>query len=194
MWLNMNLIVIEGDNGTGKDTLALKLAEHGYDILSYFPNVKAFENQAKNCIDRTKAFIDYNQFCGNLSRSAESSVIIIRYWISTLAAAYTDYAYDYDEIISLTDELKTSMPMPDIVIRLWVNANTRINRISLRNLDNPNLLDDVSIERAHRYEWISKEILNRSGYHWKEFDNSTSNIDHLANEVLEYINRGDKDR
>ena len=116
-----------------------------------------------------------------------SPSIVIRYWISTLAATYADYVYEYDKVIQLTDEIKRNIVAPDVIIRIWVNSEVRLNRIASRNLKDSKLFDDSSITRAQRYEWISKEILNRSGYRWREFDNTSVCIDELASKILDYI-------
>lgn len=184
----MVFVVIEGDNGTGKDTLAKKLAESGYGIISYLPAVKEREKVARKSVNKTQAFLDYNNYCGNLVMEDNTPSIVIRYWISTLAAAYADHIYKYDKVIQLTDEMKKTMVVPNVVIRIWVGAETRLNRIASRNANNPELSDDVSIARSQRYEWISKEILNRSGYRWREFDNTSTSVETLASEILEYIN------
>lgn len=180
-------IVIEGDNGTGKDTLAKKLEESGFCIITYLDTVKEMEMIARENHNKTNAFLDYNHFCGNLAMEQISPSIVIRYWISTLAAAYADYVYEYDKVIQLTDEIKRNIVAPDVIIRIWVNSEVRLNRIASRNLKDAKLFDDSSIIRAQRYEWISKEILNRSGYRWREFDNTSVCIDELASKILDYI-------
>lgn len=186
----MAFVVIEGDNGTGKDTLAKKMADKSeYDIISYLPTVKEMEKKARKSADKIHSFLEYNQYCGNLVMKNKKPSIVIRYWISTLAAAYADYIYEYDEVIQLTDEMKKSVVAPNVVIRIWAGTEVRLNRIISRNMNSSGLLDDVSIIRAQRYEWISKEILNRSGYHWKEFNNTSVGVDELVNEVLTYLRR-----
>ncbi|XME04044.1 hypothetical protein QYZ88_007665 [Lachnospiraceae bacterium C1.1] len=184
----MAFIVIEGDNGTGKDTLAEKLSENGYSIISYLPDVKKYEKLARTSVDKTRAFLDYNNYCGNLAKDNSHS-IVVRYWISTLAAAYADHIYEYDKVLKLTDAMKKTMVAPNVVIRVNVESETRLNRIALRNINNPELSDDVTIDRSRRYEWISKEILDRSGYRWREFDNTRISVEKLTSEVLGYINR-----
>lgn len=56
----MNFIVIEGDNGTGKDTLAQGLEPYGFNILSYNPKaldaLRAARQAAAN--NQTQAFLD----------------------------------------------------------------------------------------------------------------------------------------
>ncbi len=40
-------LLIEGDNGTGKDSLALELQKYGFVIKSYCNQAKELEAQAK---------------------------------------------------------------------------------------------------------------------------------------------------
>ena len=45
----MNFIVIEGDNGTGKDTLALKIQDKlGYHLITNESNIKKSNRKAKS--------------------------------------------------------------------------------------------------------------------------------------------------
>ena len=43
----MRFILIEGDNGTGKDTLALKLENKGLKVVTYDLRIKQVEKKAK---------------------------------------------------------------------------------------------------------------------------------------------------
>ena len=46
----MNFIVIEGDNGTGKDTLAQGLEPYGFNVLTYHQEAQAALAKARNAV------------------------------------------------------------------------------------------------------------------------------------------------
>ena len=83
----MKFYVIEGDNGTGKDTLAAKFQNDGFEILTYDKKIKQMEQIAKKKVgeDRVLNFLAYNKACGDLAkeRKNENNVLLIRYFISS---------------------------------------------------------------------------------------------------------------
>lgn len=188
----MSFVVIEGDNGTGKDTIADFLVRQGFETVTYLPEVKLQENTARKSTNKTDAFLKYNTFCSEyVVAHKERHTILIRYWISTLAAAYADNLMTYSEVIMLSDKLKLSLCKPDYVIRLWVDHGKRSDRVNKRKEKQPYLEDDISLLRSQKYEWISREILYRSGYRWKEFDNSNENIGRLLKNIERFVRDGE---
>lgn len=50
----MKFYVIEGDNGTGKDTLAAKFQNDGFEILTYDKKIKQMEQIAKRKLEKIR--------------------------------------------------------------------------------------------------------------------------------------------
>lgn len=182
-------LVIEGDNGTGKDTLAQKLEKYGFKILTYDERIKKFEKVAKQATgeEKIKRFLAYGKACSDFvseSKIKNENVILIRYWISTLAAAYADGVYDYKKISSIIDTIYPKLEKPDNLLRLNCNFNERIERIQNRKSAN---FDDITKERAEKYEWISSKIKAKTNFKWNEIDTSNKSIEEVYQEALETI-------
>ncbi|HBC84374.1 MAG TPA: hypothetical protein DCZ30_02750 [Clostridiales bacterium] len=104
----MSFFVIEGDNGTGKDTLAIKLQrKFGFrivtneeDIIQLNKNAKKYEGK-----QRVKKFLEYGAICSNRVENSSQDTILVRYWISTLAAAYADKIFNYEDVCRIQDEI-----------------------------------------------------------------------------------------
>ena len=183
----MSFILIEGDNGTGKDTLALKLENKGLKVVTYDSRIKQFEKKAKKLFskDKVKAFIEYNYTCSDFISNLKTQGIVqdfvlVRYWISTLAAAYADNIFNEDKVI----ELGKKMAKPDLVIRLNCNYHKRIQRIEKRNSDE---YDDKTIDRANKYKKISKKLRQISDYKWEEIDTTTLNEIQVYEKVIKLL-------
>ena len=54
MLIIMKFYVIEGDNGTEKDTLAAKFQNDGFEILTYDKKIKQMEQIAKKKVGEDK--------------------------------------------------------------------------------------------------------------------------------------------
>ncbi len=186
-------LLIEGDNGTGKDTLALELAKYGFDIVSYHESVKAQEAKAKRLSgeNRISSFLEYNAICGELASAGEVNGIVIRYWISTLAAAYADKSpgYTTDFVIKTAQRLVGKMPKPDMVVYLDCDYNCRVDRITKRNNVNTTLKDDTSALRHERYKKIVPLILSASGYTYITIDNTNKSVEESVLEVMAYVDK-----
>jgi broad-specificity NMP kinase len=89
----MAVVLIEGDNGTGKTTISQKFSENGFYVVTDEPAIKELEKQAKTfdvgSKERIDAFIAYNRYCGNEALKYKNS-LIVRYWISTVSAVSAD--------------------------------------------------------------------------------------------------------
>lgn len=167
-------LLIEGDNGTGKDSLALELQKYGFVITSYCDQVKELETKAKKCkgISRINSFLHYNRLCGELAAKNDSDSVLIRYWISTLAAAYADNIYTEDYVVKTAKQMSESMTKPDLLIFLHCEYDCRIGRINGRNELDKSLKDDTTILRDKRYQKIIPLILSASHYDYIMIDNT----------------------
>ncbi len=178
----MAFIVMEGDNGTGKDTIADFLQNnYSFSIISRLPDISDLEHQAKNLsgISRINTFIKYNRICGMRAESI-SSGCLVRYWISTLAAAFADNIMNLCDVLKKAEYCKKIMPAPDLVIRLKCSHQLRINRIINRRAAGGSQDDDISNIRADKYSDISKKIIDISGYKIFEIDTSSHEPEIIA--------------
>jgi len=168
----MYLVVIEGDNGTGKDTVGEILAnEKKYLIINNDDEAVRISKMARQTDrkEQTFGFLKYSETLGKIAERHEKS-LIIRYWMSTLAAAYADYILSWDEVIIKAKELLNKLPIPHYVFYLICNFNQRIERINARNATS---FDDRTPVRSERYAFISQEI-SKLFEHWYVIDTSNS--------------------
>lgn len=132
-------LVIEGDNASGKTTLSIRLKEEGFHIITDDENVKKLELGAKQnqvgTWSRINSFYAYNAFCGEQTKNYENSVLV-RYWVSTVAAAYADGLVTLAEAIDMAKKWDRSLPKPDFYFRLRCCREDRIARIKERYLKN----------------------------------------------------------
>jgi thymidylate kinase len=157
----MALIIIEGDNGTGKTTIGQKFSEKEYFVVTDDATAKECETSAKTfqigSRVRFDAFVKYNDFCGKLAKEHNNS-LIVRYWISTVAAGYADGCFSMPEALMIATNLYKKLPEPDYVFRLKCDYGVRISRINARNSIVPDATDDITIERDKKYQEILDEL------------------------------------
>lgn len=179
-------IVIEGDNGTGKDTLANNLVKYGWHVVSWQTEAKQSEQIARlqHGRERVDAFLSYNGICGNIASEAHYQTLVIRYWPSTLAAAYADSLLSWKEIESKLVYCLSSLPQPALIIYLKCDLQARQKRIAERGGN----LDDTSLKRHDRHyqaiKWISQYIKN-----WVCVDTSTATPEVVVKMFLEIQNK-----
>lgn len=151
-------VVIEGDNGTGKTTLGELLEDAGFEFVSKKCEARTLEAEAKkypcDSLQRYEAFMKYNKFCGGCAAESRRAVVV-RYWFSTLAAAFADGLFEFDYAVKISESLYSSMPKPDYVFRLYCDYSVRTSRISRRNSKGG---DDISQERDRKYILISNAL------------------------------------
>ena len=179
----MGFIVVEGDNATGKDTIADYLQNYyDFSVISRFHDITDLEKQAKRMTGtpRVNAFLKYNLICGNIAQSV-SRGCIVRYWFSTLSAAFADNLMDLDSVLNKSEYCRKTMPAPDLVIKLKCNQRSRVNRIINRQTYMGILDDDVTNCRADKYWEISKKLFDISGYRTFEFETSSTTPEIIAN-------------
>lgn len=178
------LIVIEGDNGTGKDTIANFFVAKGFHIVTWDSVVKEKERFARTFtgLQGTNAFLDYTLFCEETACKYQNA-LIIRSWISTLSAAYADNRMSFEDVMSKIVELIKNRAKPNFVFFLHCDFSNRIERINARN---PNSNDDKTIERASRYDEISKKIGKLLPY-WHCIETSNKSPEQVFQEVWNII-------
>lgn len=183
----MSFIVIEGDNGTGKDTLALKIKENlGYRIMTNESNIKEFNKQAKCYVgkERIQKFLEYGRICSDEVSMIEENVILVRYWLSTLASAYADNIYTYEQVCEIENNICSKLYKPDVIICLWCDFETRIKRIETRKAID---FDDITIERNEKYKWFLNQYQMRTDIKWINIDTTNKSKTEVFEEVRKYI-------
>ena len=188
----MKFIVIEGDNGTGKDSLAQQLKKcEKIDIITYNSDIKKAEKVAKKFSSEKKVrmFLGYNKLCSDLVKSNNQDSLLIRYWISTLAAAYADGVYDYERIIELSKRCIDKLEVPDCIIRLKCNYSERIKRIEGRN---SNDYDDKTIQRDIKYQYITDKLKEQlSMIKWIDINTTDKSKEIVFKNIYEEIHNKD---
>lgn len=183
----MSFIVIEGDNGTGKDTLAQNLKKFcDFRIVTDETNIKKWNRKAKQYDGKKRVdeFLKYGKECSNIVNKVQENVLLVRYWISTLAAAYADKIYNYEELCKIEKETCSKFCKPDMVICLWCDFAIRIDRIEKRKAID---FDDVTKERSDRYKWFLNQFQNKTDIKWINIDTTNRTKDEVFNEVCKYI-------
>ena len=184
---DMSFIVIEGDNGTGKDTLALNIQEKfGYQVITNEDYMKALIRQAKQHKgkDKIKYFLQYEEISSNIIKNKNSNIVMVRYWISTLAAAYADNICSYEEICKLENDICSKFYKPDIIICLWCDFETRIKRIERRASKD---FDDITRERNKRYKWVLNQYEIKTKSKWINIDTTNKNEEEVLEEFSKYV-------
>lgn len=150
-------IVIEGDNGTGKDTLAEQVEKLGFDILTYKAEVKFAEMTARDFQGekRLLSFLEYNRLCGSMAMLNCGPSLLVRYWVSTVAAAYADQIWNWKVANEQALRCAADFPMPDLIVQLECELVERRSRIAKRNANSG---DNISIARDWDYRWALGEL------------------------------------
>ncbi|CEM62396.1 putative thymidylate kinase [Treponema phagedenis] len=182
----MKYIVIEGDNGTGKTTVANMFKNIGYKVISEDEDLIAYCVESKKLkpgsLERFEAFMRYNEMCCERSKKYENS-LIVRSWVSTISASYADGQLSLDESLSRAQKLYKDFPVPDYVFRLECDYSERLRRINKRIEETNDRTDDVSKTRDEKYQLILSHI--KGMFLGKWIDINTSNLN--PSEVFEVI-------
>ena len=154
-------LVIEGDNGSGKTTIGKLLETDGFHVITDDSDIKELEMKSKkfpkSSRERIESFLLYNRRCGKKTQDYEDS-LLIRYWVSTLAAAYSDNIFSKSETLEKAKEILWKIEEPDFFIYLQCDYSERVKRIEGRKNSEGDLGDDASTERDLRYQKIIAEL------------------------------------
>lgn len=190
----MYFLVIEGDNGTGKDSLAQKFQIDGFEIITYDENIKKMEKIARtfNGKDKVLHFMAYNKACGDLAKKEKkkNNVLLVRYFVSSLAATYADNVFSADKTMKLFDMTYNQFEKPDAIIRLKCDSDKRIKRIEERN---SKIFDDKTLIREEKYRWITEKIKEKMDEKWIEINTSNMSIDEVYDCAKKELNNLYKD-
>ena len=185
----MSFIVIEGDNGTGKTTVANMFKENGFAVISEEPDIINMSIESKKYApgseERFNAFVKYNEVCLERSTRHKNS-LIVRSWISTVSAAYADGKWSLDETLQKADEFLNKYPIPDLIIRLECEYSERLKRIHKRFEETNDISDDISRMRDEKYQEILFEI-KRKFPNWIDLDTTKLNPMEVYNKMQEII-------
>ena len=189
----MSFFVIEGDNGTGKDTLALKLQKkYGFRVITNEEDILFLNKEAKKLEgkQRVKKFLEYGAICSDRAKNSKQNVILVRYWISTLAAAYADNIFSYEDVCKMKDEICSGFYKPDGIICLSCDFEKRIERIEKRQADD---FDDITMERNKKYRWFLDKMQSSTDVEWVNIDTSDKNVDQVFESVCKYLEQKEID-
>jgi len=179
-------LVIEGDNGSGKDTLASQLTIFGFEIINALQMAQSAEQLARirNDAARVTAFLEYNRICAELAECITRAVQI-RYWPSTLAAAYADEIMTWEQIQAAAT-LQAAYPLqPSMFLYLECSHEVRTKRILDRGAQ-PGKFDSLSLIRAARHKsamtYFSMQLDN-----WFSLDATLLSPKEVHTEAIEII-------
>jgi thymidylate kinase len=156
-------IVIEGDNGVGKDTLACKLVGRGWSIPTNDLDARHARDLAMQLCGRDRAFamLRYGRLCAARAQARASS-LLVRYWPSTLAAASADELLPPERVGRLIHWAAVNMPRPALFVELTAELPERVRRVQARGRL-PGAVDDVSATRNSRYRLAIQKIAGMAG-------------------------------
>ncbi|MBR0428352.1 MAG: AAA family ATPase [Clostridia bacterium] len=183
----MSFFAIEGDNGTGKDTLAIKLQKNfGFRIVTNEEDIVQLNKEAKKYDGkkRVKKFLEYGRICSERVKDSKQDAILVRYWISTLAAAYADKIFSYEDVCRIQDEFCSKFYKPDGIICLSCDFEKRVDRIEKRKAEG---FDDVTKGRNDRYKWFLNKMQDRTDIKWINIDTSEKDENEVFEEVCKYL-------
>ena len=178
-------IAIEGDNATGKTTLGKMLQTKGFELITEHQDIKKIETDAKalkvGSKERIEAFFAYNKECGEKAKQTTNSVLV-RYWVSSVAAAYADGAFSINEALAKVEECIQNLPKPNFYFRLICSREHRLQRIQERRIAK-DYSDDTSCKREIRYTEILDTIDKKFNL-FTVIDSSQNSIEEVV-EIVE---------
>ncbi len=157
-------LLIEGDNGTGKDTLREFFEQEGWFHVNGSAETLTELEQARKSVgrDRLPAYLRYCRTCATVAAETTTHKVSVRYWPSTLAAGYADELICEAELDRMLDDCLRTFPDPDVIIELRCDLNARVQRILGRGPQPTGHADSLDPERGSRH----RVALVRIASHW----------------------------
>ncbi len=178
---NPKWFAIEGDNGSGKDTLADLLAIDGWYFVSRSDAVSKKKEDANKLTGtkRVDAFLAYNKNCATIASQRHSGSFVVRYWPSTVAAGFADEIFSWMIFTEQVEKCLRSLPAPDLTVFLQCMLSNRQNRVHKRG-HIEGAVDDVSNRRDLRYQKAIQHVSKRLGSRrWKNVETSDMSIEQV---------------
>ncbi len=176
-------LLIEGDNGTGKDTLRAFFERDGWRHSNDNSNAASALEAARRCTGRERipAYLRYCRACATRENDPDSRTVTVRYWPSTLAGGYADGLINEQELDQLLEQCVRDLPAPDSVIELRCDLGTRVQRIQQRVPDYSGSIDSIDPERARLHRLALERIAARWRRPWLVLETTTM----LPNQVFD---------
>lgn len=187
-----NFIVLEGDNGSGKTTLAQALKNFGFCLVSEDDSLEQMKTAAKklNGLEKIRAFYQYNMLTAQKALQVKNlKSLVVRYWVSTLAAAYADEFINFEEMRSHCEENIKNFPLPTTFFYLKCNYSERMKRIEARRKISGITDDSIDKFRSDRYKQAIMEISFAVPVSWIFIPADKLNISEVKEKFLSFLRR-----
>jgi hypothetical protein len=182
-------LVIEGDNGTGKDTLRRFFEDEGWFYVNGVPDALNQLRNARKIVgrDRLPAYLRYCQICAIAAAKSTNRRVIVRYWPSTLAGGYADELIGDAELSQMIEECRRDFPKPDAVIELRCDFDVRVHRIRQRLSDPSGHSDSLDPERGRRHRIALERIASCWNVPWLVIDTTYSSPENVFDVARAWI-------
>jgi thymidylate kinase len=182
-------LLIEGDNGTGKDTLRTLFERDGWRHSNDSSQAASELDAARRCVgrDRIPAYLRYCRACATGTHEPASRSVTVRYWPSTLAGGFADGLLDERELDDLLKQCVRDLPAPDAVIELRCNLGTRTERIQQRIPDYAGSIDSIDPDRARLHRLALTRIASQWNRPWLVLETTTMNQHQVFDAAKEWV-------
>ena len=117
-------------------------------------NSAEMKARALNGEERLLSFLEYNRLCGSMAAFANNPSLLVRYWLSTMAAAYADQLWSREKMNEQVIRCIDQFPVPNLIIQIKCELSTRRTRVAMRG----NSGDNMCMERDKNYGWALDEM------------------------------------
>jgi thymidylate kinase len=168
-------LVLEGDNGTGKDTIRALLETAGWAHVDGGTEADAALALARQAAgwDRVPAYLRYCHACAEAANRVRADRVTVRYWPSTLAAGYADRLIDDAELDRMADDCIRRFPAPDGVAELRCAFGARVERILCRGPQPLSPADNMDPGRGDRLRAALDRVAARWPRPWTVIDTTS---------------------